>query len=250
MPDPKSWGPNPGPLALEEAEIHVWRAYLDRAEMVLHQFEATLSTDEKARADRFVFRRDRNHFVATRGLLRELLGMYLSRSPQDLQFDYGALGKPSLRGEIFNHAVQFNVSHSHGLALLAFTVGRNLGVDVEFVRPGFASEEIANRYFSPQEVAELRTLSPSLQEEGFFLCWTRKEAYVKARGEGLHIPLESFQVSLTPGQPETLKSPDSYRWRMWSLHPDPQYVGALVVEGQDMRLRQWGWQPPDSPGGR
>jgi 4'-phosphopantetheinyl transferase len=214
--------------------------------MVLHQFEATLSTDEKARARRFFFRRDRNHFVGTRGILRELLGRYMSRSPEDLQFDYSALGKPSPRGEISNQSVQFNVSHSHGLALLAFARGRNLGVDVEFVRSGFASKEIADRYFSRQEVAELRTLSPSLQEEGFFLCWTRKEAYVKARGEGLHIPLESFQVSLTPGQPEKLDSPDSCRWRMWSLHPDPQFVGALVAEGQDLRLRQWGWQPPDS----
>src|SRR5206468_3486528 len=134
---------------------------------------------------------------------------------------------------------------SHGLALLAFAVGRNLGVDVEFVRSSLASEEIADRYFSPQEVAELRTLSPSLREEAFFLCWTRKEAYVKARGEGLHIPLESFNVSVTPGQPERLESADSGRWSMWSLHPDPQYVGALVVEGRDLRLREWGWHPPD-----
>jgi 4'-phosphopantetheinyl transferase len=246
MPDPNGWCPNPGPLEFEEAEIHVWRAYLDRTETILHQFEATLSADEKIRADRFVFQRDRNHFVGTRGILRELLAGYLRRSPEDLQFDYSALGKPSLRGEIFRHSVQFNVSHSHGLALLAFTVGRNLGVDIEFVRSGFASEEIADHYFSTQEVAELRTLPPSLQEEGFFLCWTRKEAYVKARGEGLHIPLGSFRVSLTPGQPEILESPDSCRWRMWSLHPDPQYVGALVVEGQNLRLRQWGWKPQDS----
>src|SRR5258706_2800416 len=105
MPDPKGWGPTPGPLALEKAEIHLWRAYLDRAEMVLHQFEATLSTDEKARADRFVFRRDRNHFVGTRGLLRELIGMYLIRSPQNLQLDYCSLRNPSLCGALFNHAV-------------------------------------------------------------------------------------------------------------------------------------------------
>src|SRR6266478_5529693 len=99
MPDPKGWGPNPGPLALEKAEIHLWRAYLDRAEMVLHQFEATLSTDEKARADRFVFRRDRNHFVGTRGILRELLGRYLSHTPAEFEFDYSSKGKPSLRAE-------------------------------------------------------------------------------------------------------------------------------------------------------
>ena len=237
------WGPKLGKLELEAAEIHVWRAYLDRTETLLQQFEATLSTDEKARADRFVFRRDRNHFVGTRGILRELLGRYLSRSPEDLQFDYGVLGKPSLRREIFKQSIQFNVSHSHGLALLAFTVGRNLGVDVEFVRSGFASEEIADRYFSPSEVAELRVLSPSLREEGFFLCWTRKEAYIKARGEGLQIPLDSFHVSLTPRKPERLQSPDSSRWNLRSLSPDPRYVGALVAEGNDWQLSCWDWKP-------
>jgi len=246
MSDANGWGSDPGPLELEGHEIHVWRAYLDCTEIVLHQFEATLSSDEKDRADRFVLRRDRNHFVGTRGILRDLLARYLGRSPKDLQFDYSVLGKPYLREKILEKSVQFNVSHSHALALLAFTVGRNLGVDVELVRSGFASEEIADRYFSPQEVAELRTLSPSLREEGFFLCWTRKEAYVKARGEGLHIPLESFQVSLTPGQPERLESTDSCRWSMWSLYPDPQYAGALVAEGRDLRLRRWAWQPPDS----
>jgi len=243
MSDLNGWGSNPGLLELEEAEIHVWRAYLDRTEIVLPQFEATLSTDEKARADRFVFSRDRNQFVGTRGILRDLLGRYLGRSPEELQFDYSVLGKPCLRGEIFKQSVLFNVSHSHGLALLAFTVGRNLGVDVEFVRSGFASEEIADRYFSAQEVAELRALPPTLRTEAFFLCWTRKEAYIKARGEGLQIPLHSFHVSLTPGKPERLQSPDSSRWNLRSLSPDPRYVGALVAEGNDWQLRYWDWKP-------
>src|SRR5882724_1052650 len=145
MSDIDRWGPNPGQLELEEGEVHVWRAYLDRTEIVLHQFEATLSADEKARADRFVFRRDRNHFVGTRGILRELLGRYLSHTPAEFEFDYSSKGKPSLRAEFGKRSVQFNISHSHGLALLAFAVGRNLGVDVEFVRSSLASEEIADR---------------------------------------------------------------------------------------------------------
>jgi 4'-phosphopantetheinyl transferase len=128
------------------------------------------------------------------------------------------------------------------LALLAFALGRNLGIDVEFIRPEFPADEIAQRYFSPKEVMELRTLPPSLRAEGFYLCWTRKEAYIKATGEGLHVPLESFNVSLTPGRPERLESTDSGRWSMRSLYPDPFYAGALVAEGQQLRLRQWGWE--------
>jgi len=142
----------------------------------------------------------------------------------------------------FGIQVQFNVSHSRGLALLAFALGRNLGIDVEFIRPEFPADEIAQRYFSPKEVMELRTLPPSLHAEGFYLCWTRKEAYIKATGEGLHVPLESFNVSLTPGRPERLESTDSSRWSMRSLYPDPLYAGALVAEGQHLRLRQWDWE--------
>jgi 4'-phosphopantetheinyl transferase len=239
MSNLNSWATNSEQFDLEDREIHVWRAYLDCEEIVLHRYEETLAPDEKARANRFVFRQDRNRYVASRGTLRELLGRYLSRSPAEFEFDYSSKGKPFLRTEFGKRSVQFNISHSHGLALLAFVVGRNLGIDVELVRPEVPADEIAKRYFSPQEVTELRALPMSLRAEGFYLCWTRKEAYVKARGEGLHIPLESFHVSLTPGRPERLESADSCRWSMQSLYPDPHYVGALVAEGQDLRLRQW-----------
>ncbi len=182
------------------------------------------------------------HDVAARGALRELLGRYLNRSPAEVEFDYNSKGKPSLRPKINKHSVQFNISHSHGLALFAFALGRDLGIDVAFVRPEFPADEIAERYFSPQEMMEFRALPLSVRAEGFYLCWTRKEAYIKARGEGLHIPLESFNVSLTPGQPERLESVDSRRWSMQSLYPYAHYVGALVAEGQDLWLRQWSWK--------
>jgi 4'-phosphopantetheinyl transferase len=241
--DSNSWAPNPERLELDEDEIHVWRAYLDCDETVLRQFEATLSIDEKARANRFFFLRDRNRFIATRGVLRELLGRYVNQAPARLEFDYGPHGKPTVRTEFHQPSIEFNVSHSHGVALLAFAVGRHLGVDVELVQPDFAGEKISERYFSPPEVMELRGLPPSLQDEGFFLCWTRKEAYVKARGEGLHVPLKSFHVTLTPGAPERLQTTDGFHWGLCSLRPDPQYVGALVGEGRDWKLRCWSWRP-------
>jgi 4'-phosphopantetheinyl transferase len=242
MCDFKSWAPDPQALELEEGEIQVWRAHLD-CEAMLSRFEATLSSDERVRASRYFFQQDRNGFIATRGVLRELLGRYVSRTPKELEFDYTPQGKPSLRAELLGRRIRFNVSHSHNLALFAFAVGRNLGVDVELVRPDFGGDEIAERYFAPQEVEELRVLPPSMRAEGFFLCWTRKEAYVKARGEGLHIPLDSFHVSLTPGRPEQLHSVDGFRWSLRSLLPDARYVGAVVGEGQGWQLRCWDWKP-------
>src|SRR5580658_1162587 len=245
MFDASLWSANPGRLALGPDEIHVWRAYLDFEPTSLRAFETTLAPDEKARADRFHFPRDRNAFVATRGILRELLGRYAGRPPSELVFDYGERGKPSLRGAP-SQPIQFNVSCSQGLALLAFAMGRGVGIDVELIRPSFAGVEIAERYFAPQEIEELRALPPSLIAEGFFHCWARKEAYVKARGEGLQIPLRSFRVSLTPGQPERLESADSARWSLHSITPEANYVGALVVEGKEPLIRYWYWNSIDA----
>ena len=199
--------------------------------------------DEKSRAARFRFARDRNHFIAARGILRELLGGYLHRSPAELEFDYGPSGKPALRTEGPSSPVRFNLSHSHGLAVYAFALGREVGIDLEPIRPDFAADDIAGRYFSTRELNELRALPPELRPEGFFLCWTRKEAYVKARGEGLQIPLDSFSVSLTPGEPEVLESADSSRWSLRSFEPAPRYVAAVVGEGQGWRLRHWERKP-------
>jgi uncharacterized protein YbcV (DUF1398 family) len=120
---------------------------------VLRRLEATLSTDERARANRFLFQPDRNHSIATRGILRELLGRYLNRAPEHLEFDHAPQGKPTLHTELPHASVRFNVSHSHGMALLAFTVGRQVGVDLELVRK-FGGQEIAERFFSPREVME------------------------------------------------------------------------------------------------
>jgi len=245
MPETNSWVEGTRTIELREGEIHVWRARLDCHESLLPKFAATLSSDETSRAERFRFSGDRNGYIVGRGILRELLASYLGCSPAELQFWYGPWGKPYLRQKNPSRLVHFNVSHSQGRALLAFAVGRNLGVDVEFVRADVAVDEIAERYFSGHEIAELRALPQTMRAEGFFLCWTRKEAYIKARGEGFRIPLDSFHVSLTPGGPELLESPDRSHWNLCSLSPDPGYVGALVAEGNDWQLRCWEWKPVD-----
>jgi 4'-phosphopantetheinyl transferase len=241
----QDWAKNSGELVLTPGEIHVWRAVLDCSHSILLQYAATLADDEKARAARFFFERDHNRFVAARGILRHLLGGYLRCSPSDLQFAYHPRGKPFLVKLATNRSIEFNIAHSRNLALLAFSCGYSLGVDVEFVRSDIAAEEIAERYFCPQEVAELRALRPSARPEGFFLGWTRKEAYIKAVGDGLHIPLTSFRVSLTASQPAILESADKSRWSIKSLSPAPEYAGALVAEGsegRDWQVRCWDWK--------
>jgi 4'-phosphopantetheinyl transferase len=241
MSSPDQWSASLAPFAITPREIHVWRARLDCSEIISQRLETTLAPEEIARADRFLFPRDRHHFVVARGILRQLLASYLKSSPAALEFAYHPRGKPYLILQPADPPLVFNISHSHDLSLLAFSLGRELGVDVEFVRRDIASEEIAVRYFAPREVVELQSLPLAARAEAFFLCWTRKEAYIKALGDGLQIPLSSFTVSLTPSRPETLESPDSPNWKLRSLSPAPNYSAAVVGQGQDWHLRLFDW---------
>jgi 4'-phosphopantetheinyl transferase len=217
--------------------IHVWQAALDRESHVPGELESTLSLEEKARADRFHFANDRNRFVVARGLLRELLGKYLHQNPADLEFSYGPHGKPTLSGGNASSGLCFNLSHSSDLVVYAIAKERHLGIDVEHVRPESAGEDIAKHYFSAREVSDLRTLPPEAKVEGFFHCWTRKEAYLKATGMGLQIPLDSFAVSLLPGQPAHFLGGVESRWQMAAYHPAEDYVAAVVYDGLPCSIR-------------
>ncbi len=177
---------------LPDNEVHIWRASLEVDSAALRRFEGLLADDEKIRAERFIFDRDRNRFIAARGILRDVLGRYLRRPPQDIDFVYGPRGKPAIASGGERPSIHFNLSHAHGLAAMGVASKREIGIDIELIRPEFASEEIAKRYFSPKEVNELNRLPAELRTEGFFHCWTRKEAYIKAKGDGLSIPLREF----------------------------------------------------------
>ncbi len=153
-----------------------------------------------------------------------------------MRFAYTTYGKPLLADETGASGLRFNLTHSHGLALLAVTRGREIGVDVERIRDNLEGEKLAERFFSPREVAALRSLPPELRREAFFHCWTRKEAYIKAVGKGLSLPLDQFDVTLHPGEPAALlatrhDSEEAQRWSMRSLAPGEGYVGALARRG-------------------
>jgi 4'-phosphopantetheinyl transferase len=241
-----SFHPSPFTFQLERFDVHVWRVVLDQPAIRLQSLWEQLAPEERDRAARFHFPKDRDRFVAARGLLRVILGAYLGVDPAGLRFTKNAYGKPALAEQRGPDDLRFNLSHSHELVLYAITRGREVGIDVEWMRPDLADEEIAARFFSPREVAALRALPEPQRLEAFFNCWTRKEAFIKARGEGLSLPLDEFDVSLAPGEPAALLGTcwdphEAGRWSLRALSPGPGYAAALAVEGEcdDPMVRPW-----------
>lgn len=229
---------------LKDQVVHVWLANLQGLAGRVDQFRATLCEDEQERAARFRSEGDRCHFIIARGTLRFLLSGYLRDDPAKIRFSYNAYGKPGLASPPATLPLLFNVAHSDGLALFAFTRHQNIGVDIERVRADVATEEIAERFFAPAEVAALRALPKDLRTTAFFACWTRKEAFIKARGLGLSLPLNQFVVSLAPGQkPALLSAADgpqaTARWTLCELHPASGYLAALAVENTNFELQCW-----------
>ena len=222
--------------------IRVWRVALDA--LPWQRCEDVLSPDERERARRYQFDKDRRRFTITRSVLRFLLGNYLKTTPERVAFNYGEYGKPSLAEPCTG--IRFNVSHSEELALIAIAHGREVGVDVEFLRPIADQEQLLAANFSARELAEFRSLPRVWQQAAFFAGWTRKEAYLKARGGGLSVPLDSFAVSLGPHAPASLlevrSDPlEASRWGMANLVVAPDYAGALVAEGGDWRIELADW---------
>ncbi|MEX2264067.1 MAG: 4'-phosphopantetheinyl transferase superfamily protein [Bryobacteraceae bacterium] len=221
------------------ANVDIWTASLELEENAIQRLSVTLSRDERERAARFAFPHLRTSFIAARGLLRTILSSYAGIPPQDLVFEYSAHGKPALEGR---PDVSFNVSHSEQLVVCALTRGCGIGIDIEKVRPMPDLETIARHFFSLMEVESLKRLDPSDCTEAFFQCWTRKEALIKATGEGLSCDLTSFTVSLGPHEPARLVwhrdgFGEAAEWELHSFSPAPGYVGAVALRAQGATMR-------------
>jgi 4'-phosphopantetheinyl transferase len=216
-------------------EAHIWIADLDAPEA--RAAPSVLTSDELARAARFHFERDRRRFVAGRALLRRLLGGYLGSAASEITFVYGARGKPSLGGWAAGSALRFNASHTHGVAMFALARDRELGVDIERQPAPDDGEAVARHFFAPNEIARLARVNAAERPASFLRCWTRKEAYIKARGDGLSLPLDSFDVSLEPDAPAALletrhDDADVHRWSMIDLSRHvPGHIAALAIAG-------------------
>jgi 4'-phosphopantetheinyl transferase len=223
------------PPALTSGVVHLWQRRLDASTEEVSAYYPLLSTEEQQRALRFRVERPRKEFVLTRATLRILLAQYLGSTPQEVRFRYAVRGKPTLEGE---RGLCFNVSHTNGLALLAFVKQRAIGVDVERLGRETEVERLAERFFSKRERDELKPLCGDELRAAFFRCWTRKEAYVKARGEGLSLPLHQFDVSVAPDASHALLAtrPDPAEAALWTISDVTMgsgYAAAVAVAADE-----------------
>lgn len=232
---------SPQEFTVGDSELHIWWMRLDLESAEVERLADSLSAQERLRSRRYFFARDGNRFVATRGLLRTVLARYADIDAAAVQFSYGQHGKPLLQTK---PELRFNLAHADGLALLALAREREVGVDLERVRFDVAVDDIAEHFFAPGEIAALRELPPGQRVDGFFTCWTRKEAYVKARGGGLSIPLDSFTVFRRLEAPPRLEeasasSAATARWILRDLTPPAGFKAAVVIEAGGLSLREW-----------
>lgn len=246
------WLPPPTDWHLGESDLHLWAFSLNRTAFERQQFWQTLTDDEQQRANRFYFEIHKHHFIAARGLLRLLLSNYLFILPTAVHFNYGPNGKPHLddRHRVKGRMLKFNLSHAQEMGVIGVCWGRELGVDIEKIRPLDDGPQIARRFFSDWEVERFFAVPETKMPEAFFNGWTRKEAFIKAIGDGLSYPLNKFDVTLTPGQKAELVRVEGSQlkashWELTAYTPEHQYTAALMVERADWNYFTFRW--PDAP---
>ena len=242
--DGDSWVQASWPPSFPTGRVDIWRLRLDEPSKA--DSAIVLSPDEMARANRFHFEKDRIRFTRCRSTLRILIAGYLSVSAAEIVFQYSTSGKPGVITEQNSRALQFNVSHSGNFALIAVGCEHRVGVDVEKIRTDADTTALAERYFSIRERAGLRTLPEPLRVSAFFACWTRKESFLKATGDGLSFPLANFSVTTDPdSNPEIEeingKADAAKQWRLADLKVAAGYRAALAIDGFDSRVETFAW---------
>ena len=240
------WNPPPKRLFLSDREVHVWRAGLDLSAETARVLAERLSADELTRSGHYRFERDRIRFIAARGILRLILGRYLGIEPDAIRFFYEKNGKPRLQNTSGDAVIKFNLSHSEGLALYVFARDYEVGIDLEYICEISEMELIVEQFFSAKEKIVFGTLPASGKQETFFNWWTRKEAFTKATGNGLYYPLDTFDVSVAPGESdESLKilgyAKKGPTWSMWDVRPAEAFTGAVVIRARDFDVQFWQW---------
>lgn len=240
-----NWLPAPQKPVLAANEIHIWAADLNLSQTEIDALLHYLSSDERERAIRFVREVDRNHFIAARGILRDILSRYQSIHPTELKFSYSSKGKPELMTQNHGENLYFNLSHSHGIALYAFTLIDHIGVDVECLQKHLAGVDIAERFFASEEVSQLQSLPTAEQLQGFYNIWTRKEAFIKALGAGLSYPLDQFVVNVNNISAQLLKLRENpgavNEWSLFSFEVAPNYTAAVAIKNKEAVLQKWRW---------
>ena len=233
------WPETSGSEVLHENEIHVWLVRLDGS-FCMRCGTQLLSTDEQERAEKFKFQNDRRRYTVAHTALRLVLSQYANVSASNLNFFASAYGKPFLATAPAGN-IQFNLSHSHEVALIAVTEAREIGIDVEWIRKDFAFREVAERFFTEREVAALHSLPDNFQREAFYKCWTSKEAFLKAKGTGLSGQLDEVEILFVPEEGVRVNGTIP-NWTLEELHPCDGYAGALAVQGPECKLKCFQWQ--------
>ena len=234
------WPLAPAELPMLDQSVHVWAVRLDDGSVDLGQAREFISANERQRAERFKFERDRRRYLIAHAALHALLSRYLPVGSGPLSFDYGSNGKPKLSQALAPASVKFNLSHSNELALLAVTRGGEVGVDIEYVKENFEFQDIAEKFFTAKEVAAIRSLPVDLQRQAFFKCWTSKEAFLKAKGTGLSGKLDEVEIAVTATQ-EVQVTAGVPGWSLAELAPIDGYEAALVVEGLPLPIKHYLW---------
>lgn len=239
-----SWRRSPADLELSPQTVEVWRSRVELPAMQRIALQQCLSTLEIERANRYRVMARREEFIVARGLLRTILARILHVDPREIDFSYGNKGKPSLLAPLEGANLCFNVSHSHGMILIALTLGRAVGIDVEQVRDKTDHQRLAERFFSAAENAKLREVPDEEKRNAFFACWTRKEAFLKATGMGISLALDSFDVAFWPFEDARLlatrwDADEASRWSMKHLVPSDEHIASVAVEGSDVAVRCW-----------
>ena len=240
------WRAEPTELTQPWDRVDVWKVWLDSAELSTEALPGILAPDEVERARRFHFDRDRTRVTACHTALRNILARYLQMSAVEIRFRYERNGKLEIAEMQNSDGLRFNLSHSSGLAVIAVSSGRAVGVDIEKVIPKSECLEIARRFFSEREYQALSAIHESERQRAFFACWTRKEAFVKAIGDGLSYALPEFSVGVAPDAPaaieEVIADPNAvFRWSLANLHSEDGYVGTLAFEKAPCHIQQWRW---------
>jgi 4'-phosphopantetheinyl transferase len=246
----QSWEPAPQTFELPPGDLHIWRAGLFQQRARVAELWPLLSEEEQVRTSRFQFPEDSDRYILTHGMLRDILLRYRPLLPTPLCISHGPKGQPYLRQPSGGPCLRFSLSHSRSLAVFAITLDHKIGIDVEPASGPADWQAIANRFFSALECQYLFALPETEREHAFLSLWTRKEAYVKARGEGLSLPLDSFSILASPNG--TLHVDDSHNsavhlpWSFLSLTPDEHHLGALAIQGHPSRVLFWDCNLADS----
>jgi len=237
-----TWPTAPAELPALDRTVHVWAVQLDDASVDIDGGRELLSPDERERAARFHFEQHQRRYLIAHIALHEILSRYLSVGPAQIFFEFGGNGKPKLPPVLALAGVEFNLSHSNEMALIAFNRVGEIGVDIEYVKPDFKFHDIAERFFTEREVAALRGLPADLQPQAFFKCWTSKEAFLKAKGTGLSGKLDEVEITL--GAPDQVRiAADVPGWTLSELEAVEAYECALVVAGAPLPAHCYFWQP-------